>query len=184
MEVNYQDKQLKKYFLQDKGSIIISWILRETISNSKMNPQQKVEQKHVMAEMVTQKYDVYQEKTVRGIIRKFPVDVKKLKDLGSAEQHEWSSQRPSGHVLYHQNQLFEKVVPYYKDWRNYLSEKKRNKSSNKVFQQIETVKSIKKLQHIGSNLQRILEKNFRRSLFLVKWQASNRNAPKIEFNFA
>ena len=41
-----------------------------------------------MAEMVTQKYDVYQEKTVRGIIRKFPVDVKKLKDLGSAEQHE------------------------------------------------------------------------------------------------
>ena len=83
-----QDKQLKKYILQDKGSIIISWILRESISNSKMNPRQKVEQKHVMAEMVTQKYDVYQEKTVRGIIRKFPMDVKKLKDLGSAEQHE------------------------------------------------------------------------------------------------
>ena len=83
-----QDKQLKKYILQDKGSIIISWILRESISNSKMNPRQNVEQKqHVMAEMVTQKYDVYQENTLRGIIMKFPVDVKKLKDLAAAEEH-------------------------------------------------------------------------------------------------
>ena len=40
-----------------------------------------------MAEMVTQKFDIYQEKTVTGIISKFPVDVKKLKDLASAEEH-------------------------------------------------------------------------------------------------
>ena len=53
-----------------------------------MNPRQNVEQKqHVMAEMVTQKYDVYQENTLRGIIMKFPVDVKKLKDLAAAEEH-------------------------------------------------------------------------------------------------
>ena len=53
-----------------------------------MNPRQNVEQKqHVMAEMVTQKYDVYQENILRGIIMKFPVDVKKLKDLAAAEEH-------------------------------------------------------------------------------------------------
>ena len=64
-----------------------------------MNPRQKLEKKqHVMAEMVTQKYDVYQKKTVRGIIRKFPVDVKKLKDLASAEEHKQICQRPRGHV--------------------------------------------------------------------------------------
>ena len=37
--------------------------------------------------MVKKGYDFYQEKTVTGIIRKFPVDVKKLKDLESAEEH-------------------------------------------------------------------------------------------------
>ena len=48
-----------------------------------MNRSEKVEQKqHVMAEMVTQKYAVYQEKTVTGIIRKFPVDVNKIKGPG------------------------------------------------------------------------------------------------------
>ena len=37
--------------------------------------------------MVKKGYDVYQEKTVTGIIRKFPVDVKKLKHLKSAQEH-------------------------------------------------------------------------------------------------
>ena len=83
-----QDKQIKKYILQHTGLIIISWILRETISNSKTNPRHKVEQKkRVIAEMVKKGYDFYQEKTVTGIIRKFPADVKKLKDLESAEEH-------------------------------------------------------------------------------------------------
>ena len=85
-----------------------------------------------MAEMVTQKYAVYGEQTATGFISKFPVDVTKLKDLASAEEHKQSCQRPcqrpSGHVSYHQNQLFEKIVPdYYKDWTNYLSQKKKQK---------------------------------------------------------
>ena len=70
-------------------------------------------------------------------------------------------------MSYHQNQLFEIIVPYYKDWRNYLGPKKKQ-NSNKVFEQIETIKSIRNLQQIGSDLQGILEKNFRRSLFLLK----------------
>ena len=76
--------------------------------------------------MVTQKY-LDQGKTVTEIIRKFPRDVKKLKDLASAEAHQQSCQRPIGHVSYHQNQLFEKGVRYYEDWRNYLSQEKKRK---------------------------------------------------------
>ena len=117
-----QDMRIKKYILRHKRLIVIPRILTEAIPNSKTNPSPKVEQiKRVMVEMVTEEYGAYIERTVTGFIKKFPLDIEKLGGLIAAEEYKQKCQRPNGHVLNRQRQLFEEQFPTMKDWRNSLN---------------------------------------------------------------
>ena len=89
-----QDIRIKRYILRHKWLIVIPRILREAIVNSKTNPRPKVEHiKRVMVEMVTKGHGAYVERTVTGFIKKFPLDVEKLRDLIAAEEYKQNCQR-------------------------------------------------------------------------------------------
>ena len=63
-----------------------------------------------MAEMVTEDFGAYEQGRLTGFLKRFPVDVEKLKDLMSAEEYKQNCQRPNG-CFDCQKQLFERQFP-------------------------------------------------------------------------